>query len=63
MVATGRYVGGHPVRGRSRSARDWGLGGVHRCVSGLEQLERMTVVDDIDEGYPTLAVTVRVASR
>lgn len=29
-----------------------GLGGVHRCVSGLEQLERLGVVDGIDEGYP-----------
>ena len=52
MVATGRYVGGRPGRGRSRSVRDrWPSRRTplrQRCGA----VERLTVVDGIDEGYP-----------
>jgi len=51
-VATGRASVGVPSGGEAGLPGAGGLGGVHRCVSGLEQLERLAVVDGVDEGYP-----------
>lgn len=51
MVLAGPVVG-VPSGGEAGLPGAGSLRGVHRGVSGLEQLERLTVVDGVDEGYP-----------
>ena len=43
---------GVPSGGEAGLPGAGGLGGIRRCVSGLEPLERLAVVDGVDEGDP-----------